>query len=361
MYKKTKYFSILSLLFIALTSNVNVLAEENKNNSTAETFSQWKSSFSQIARKKGVSDSFLKRIMPKIKLLPTVLDSDKKQSEFLLSFWDYTDRTLTEKRIQDGIKMSKKYKTLSKRTSEKYGVPSEFLLAFWGLETNYGTYKGEIDTLNALATLAYDKRRRTFFTNELITLLKLIEKGESTRFKGSWAGAFGNFQFMPTTYAAYAVDADSDGRRDVINSLHDAFASAGNYLSKMGWNNQYGWGYEVKLTQSLDWKSIPENNKMTISEWEKRGVLPACENKTTQNEQNLMAKLVLPSGIDGPAFLTYSNYDLIMRWNNSTLYALTVGALSDRISGKENAFCTPRRDVKISRDDMKFIQSQLIE
>lgn len=361
MSQKNILLKHLSLLFIVLLFNVNVLAEQNDNSVQSETFLQWKRDFHQIARKKGISDSFLKRIVPKLQYLSHVLDSDQKQSEFLLTFWDYTDRTLTQKRIQDGIKMSKKYKTLSKNTAEKYGVPAEFLLAFWGLETNYGTFKGEIDTLNALATLAYDKRRRSFFTNELITLLKLIEKGETTRFKGSWAGAFGNFQFMPTTYAAYAVDADSDGRRDVIYSLHDAFASAGNYLSKMGWNNQYGWGYEVQITKPLNWKSIPENNKMTVAEWEKRGVLPACEEKRPVSEQNLTAKLVLPTGIDGPAFLTYSNYDLIMRWNNSTLYALTVGALSDRISGKSTQFCTSRKDVKISRDDMKFIQTRLIE
>lgn len=361
MSQKSILLKVFSLLFIVLSFNINVMAEENVVVVVPEDFLQWKADFRKIARQKGISDSFLDKMMPKLKYLSHVLDSDKKQSEFLLSFWDYTDRTLSEKRVQDGVKMSKKYKTLANNTAKKYGVQSEFLLAFWGLETNYGAYKGEIDTLNALATLAYDKRRRNFFTNELITLLKLIEKGETTRFKGSWAGAFGNFQFMPTTYAAYAVDADSDGRRDIIHSLHDAFESAANYLSKMGWNNQYGWGYEVKLTKPLNWNTIPENNKMTVAEWEKRGVLPACEEKRSISEQNLTAKLVLPSGIDGPAFLTYSNYDLIMRWNNSTSYALTVGVLSDRISGKSTRFCTPRKNVKISRDDIKFIQSRLIE
>lgn len=352
-------FIIISLLSLS----VNAMAENLKYEKISEqkvAFEKWKIDFKRIALKKGLNSTFLDSVLPQLEYLPRVIQSDKKQSEFLLTFWDYTDRTITENRIKAGKNLSKQYHNLLKKTSEKYGVHPQILMAFWGMETNYGTYKGNIDTLNALATLAFDKRRRIFFTNELITLLKIKQNGEKTKFQGSWAGAFGNFQFMPTTYANYAVDADGDGQKDIINSLPDAFESAANYLSKMGWNDKQIWGKEVILTKKLNWKKIPENMRLSLQEWEKMGIFPACDKKWASDiDKSLLARLVLPNGIDGPAFLTFKNYDLIMRWNNSTMYALSVGILSDKIKHNTSLLCTKRNKKQISRSDIKYIQEKL--
>lgn len=355
---KTLLFNII--FFNMLFLNFTVFAKTFQQ-SDLTAFENWKQqSLKQEALKKGISEKFLTPLLPRLTYLPDVLKADKKQSEFLLTFWPYTDKVITPKRIQEGKENAKKYRTLLKQVSEKYNVHQKYILAFWGLETNYGAYKGNFDTLSALATLAFDKRRRTFFTNELLTLLKLIQNGEKTHFKGSWAGAFGNFQFMPTTYAAYAVDATGDGKKDIINSLPDAFESAANYLHKMGWKENQLWGKEVKFTQKLDWTNIPENYKMTVQEWQKRGVFPACGEKWSNEELNETARLVIPSGTDGPAFLTFKNYDYIMRWNNSSLYALSVGILADAIEN-DTHLCSKRSDALISRADIRFIQENLIK
>lgn len=356
-------FCFIFIVFSMLFFSINVIAENLKDKKiSAENvaFEKWKIDFKRIALKNGLKSTFLDSVLPQLDYLPKVIQSDKKQSEFLLTFWDYTDRTITTKRIQTGKNLSKLHADLLTKTAEKYGVHPQVLMAFWGMETNYGTYKGNIDTLDALATLAFDKRRRSFFTNELITLLKLIQSGEKTTFKGSWAGAFGNFQFMPTTYYYYAVDADGDGQKDIINSLPDAFESAANYLSKMGWNDKQIWGKEVILTKKLNWKKIPENMRLSLQEWEKMGIFPACDKKWASDiDKSLLARLVLPNGIDGPAFLTFKNYDLIMRWNNSTMYALSVGILSDKIKHNTSLLCTKRDKKQISRSDIKYIQEKL--
>lgn len=353
-----KVLIVINILF----ANIQANAQEslNKTNSQVQSeFEEWKQDFRKTAIQKGIDSGFLDEVLPQISYLPRVIESDKKQSEFLLTFWTYTDRVISEKRIREGKNMLKKYKSLLQKTSAKYGVQPEYLVAFWGLETNYGTYKGEINTLNALATLAFDKRRRAFFTNELITLLKIMQVGEQTAFKGSWAGAFGNFQFMPTTYATYAVDADKDGKKDIINSLPDAFESAANYLSKMGWNDSQSWGSEVVITQKLDWKKIHDKGKMPVSEWEKLGVLRADGKAWNAKTKRIMARLVLPTGIEGPAFLAYRNFDLIMRWNNSTLYALSVGILADKIKYHHAPIYAKPQQSVISRNDLAEIQKYL--
>lgn len=353
---------ILKIILLSSVLFLNICVQDKAfaaQTGQINAFEIWKKDLKKEALRNGISENFINKMLPKLKFLPKVLESDKKQNEFLLTFWAYTDKVLSEKRIREGKENFKKYAPLLTQTAEKYGIDPKYIMAFWGLETNYGAVKGDIHTLSALATLSFDKRRSAFFTRELITLLKLIEKGETSEFKGSWAGAFGNFQFMPTTYAAYAVDADLDGKRDIINSLPDAFASAANYLSKMGWKSNQLWGREVVLPHNFNWETIPENNKLPVLQWVAKGVAPACGNLFTQQELNEEATLVLPSGIEGPAFLTYRNYDLIMRWNNSSLYALSVGILADKIE-KENApICTPKKEIKISRNDIKFIQSEL--
>lgn len=361
MQFKKLFFNFISVSYLSLCvflSPVQSNADSKKTLSRQEEFENWKDDFYEMARRNGIEKSLLNNVLPNMKLLEKVLQADQKQSEFVLTFWDYTDRTLSESRIKKGREILFEYQAFLKTISKKYNVPSSYLVAFWGLETNYGLFKGKINTLDALATLSFDKRRRTFFTNELITLLKLIQNGEKTEFYGSWAGAFGNFQFMPTTYAAYGVDADGDGNRDVINSIPDAFASAANYLHQMGWDEKASWGREVRISPKIKWNVLNKKPKRTVAEWMKLGVRPI--RMIDENEKKIEAKLLMPMGINGPKFLTYPNFDRIKRWNNSNLYALSVGLLSDALQNKNAKIYAKRKNQKISKEDIVLIQKKLI-
>ncbi len=360
MRLRNTFFTFFSVSYISLSIlllSTSATAQIDKEISVEESFDDWKKEFKKIAMQNGVEKSLLNNILPKLTLLPNVLSADKKQSEFLLTFWDYTDKALSESRIKKGREILKEYQAFLKYVSQKYGVDEHYLVAFWGLETNYGLFKGNIKTLDALATLAYDKRRRSFFTRELITLLKLMQNGEKTPFYGSWAGAFGNFQFMPTTYAAYAIDADGDGNKDIINSMPDAFSSAANYLSKMGWDENFHWGREVKIYQNVNWNKLHAVQKRPVKEWMKLGVKPIA--KIPLKEREVLAKLIMPMGVNGPKFLVYPNFDRIMRWNNSTLYALSIGLLSDTFRDDKFKISAKRTQNKISRNDIRFIQKKL--
>ncbi|MBQ8251314.1 MAG: lytic murein transglycosylase [Alphaproteobacteria bacterium] len=351
-------FSTTCIIGKIFFTSPELFAQEPQIQINVQAFENWKEEFKKEALQKGVEKSLLNRVLPDLKLLDNVLKSDRKQSEFLLTFWDYTNRTLSESRIKKGREILLKYQAFLDSVSKMYGVDKHYLVAFWGLETNYGLFKGKIKTLDALATLSFDKRRRRFFTNELITLLKIMQNGEETEFYGSWAGAFGNFQFMPTTYAAYAVDADGDGNKDIINSLPDAFSSAANYLSKMGWDETHPWGREVTLFKNVNWNKITAQPKRPVKEWIKLGVKPL--QKISSSEREVEARLVMPMGINGPKFLTYPNYDKIMRWNNSSLYALSVGLLANMLKEEDFQIKAKKVQTKISRNDIEFIQSKLI-
>ncbi|MBR4927117.1 MAG: lytic murein transglycosylase [Alphaproteobacteria bacterium] len=324
-----------------------------------ESFDEWKKSFRTQAINAGLDDSYIDNILPRMQLLPQVVESDKKQPEFQLTFWDYIDRTLTEKRLKDGRRILKEHKNILETAEKKYNVPAKYIVSFWGMETNYGGYKGNIDTLNALTTLAYDKRRRTFFTRELITFLKVMKKDKLKDVKGSWAGAFGHFQFMPTTFDAYAVDGDGDGRRDIVNSIPDAVESAANYLSKIGWNNEVKWGREVKSFKPVSWKKLHEKEKRPLHEWIELGFEPANDIEWPKTSEFVQAEFVMPMGIHGPAFLGYDNYRVSMRWNKSQLYALAVGLLSDALVIGEYQIYKPRKNIKISYNQIQEIQELL--
>ena len=343
-----KSVSCMILMMLGLVSQ-SVCAQED--------FSQWKQSFRQEALAQGVSSRTLDKFIPRMSLLPQVVQSDRKQPEFVSTFWEYVDARLTQSRIEQGQMLLKRYPTWLGRISDFYSVPKEYILAFWGLETNYGKITGNTDVLNALATLAYNPRRRKFFTRELIAFLKILEQEKWDSVKGSWAGAFGQFQFMPTTFEAYAVDADQNGSRNILSSMPDAFASAANYLHKMGWNPNETWGQEVTLPESLNWKKVYESKDKSVADWQALGILPVSGKwliaKSTE------ASLLMPMGKSGPAFLTFPNFKRVMKWNKSELYALTVCFLADILGEKWEGITHPRMTQRLSTEQVYQIQEHL--
>ncbi|MBQ3696065.1 MAG: lytic murein transglycosylase [Alphaproteobacteria bacterium] len=322
-----------------------------------DDFTLWKQNFRQEALHAGVSTATLNKFLPRMKLLPQVVQADKKQPEFVSTFWEYTDARLTQGRIDQGKMLLKRYPTWLKRISDTYNVPAEYILAFWGLETNYGKITGNTDVLNALTTLAYNPRRRKFFTRELIAFLKILEQERWDSVQGSWAGAFGQFQFMPTTFETYAVDADKNGSRNILTSMPDAFASAANYLHKMGWDPAESWGQEVQLPVHLNWTAVYKNKEKTLAEWQALGILPVAGAWRSDNQTK--ASLLMPMGKSGPAFLTFPNFKRVMRWNKSELYALSVCFLADILADDWNGIAHPRTEQRLSTAQVYEIQDRL--
>ncbi len=253
-----------------------------------------------------------------------------------------------------------KHRKLLSQIKAETGIPPHYLLAFWGLETNYGGYLGKTSTLSALATLACDQRRSTFFTKEFINALRIIDSGDITpeQMRGSWAGAMGHMQFMPTTYLKYAQDGDGDGRRNLWRSIPDALLSAGNFLKQLGWDPDLDWGQEVQPPTSFNYLLAGRNHTLKLADWAKLNIVTTSGAPLTPTEQQ--AQLIVPSGHEGPAFLVTKNFDTIMRWNQSEFYALAVGLLADRIAGAPPLHRSPpTTNQQISRQQIYQLQQDL--
>ncbi|MBR4127156.1 MAG: lytic murein transglycosylase [Alphaproteobacteria bacterium] len=296
------------------------------------SFEEWMEDFRREAVDSGISAQSLDTAFRTVRLYPEVIELDRKQPEFRRDFQTYIDKSIDASRIRKAQKLLKTHKKLFAAIEKKYKVPASYLVAFWGMETNFGTRKGTFPTIDVLSTLAYDTRRPAFFRSELLYGIRLIQDGLPVeKMTGSWAGAVGNFQFMPSTLSRFGVDYDGDGQIDLWDSLPDALASAANYLSSEGWNPSIGWGGEVVLPKKFDWKLIEQEK--TLKEWQDEGVVFA-DASPVKEPLSTSAELFLPAGVRGPAFLVYSNFRVILKWNNSVLYAIAVGHLSDRIQSR---------------------------
>lgn len=262
-----------------------------------------------------------------------VVELDRDQPEFVQTFADYFNRRVTDYRVSKGRDLLKEHQALLGKLTREYGIPAQYLLAFWGLETNFGGYLGKVPTLDSLTTLACDPRRSTFFTAQLFDALDLVDQHQLDlkQMQGSWAGAIGHTQFMPTAYRHYGVDGDGDGRVDLWGSIPDALTSAANYLKSLGWETELRWGREVSLPEDFSYRESGIDNRKALHEWQSLGVRRV--NGASLGDAEVEAALLVPSGADGPKFLIYKNFDVIMRWNRSQFYALSVGHLSDRING----------------------------
>ncbi|NMH59999.1 lytic murein transglycosylase [Alteromonas ponticola] len=322
-------------------------------------FNECKLKLRDQAKQSGVSPQVADNVFDKLVYQPRVIELDRSQPEFVQTFPNYFGKRVTDWRVEKGQQMYAEHKTLLDSLNSKYGIPPHYLIAFWGLETNFGSYKGKMPVLDSLATLACDPRRSEFFTQELITAVKLLEREslDQEKMVGSWAGAMGHTQFMPSAYARYAIDGDNDGRVDLWESEQDALTSAANFLAELGWQPGFRWGREIQLPQNFDYDLAGYSNRRTLTEWHELGVTKA--NGKPLGEDDVQAYVVVPAGYQGPAFIAYPNFRVIMRWNNSEFYAIAVGHLADRIiQGEKLATALPDLPT-YSRDDIIALQTAL--
>ena len=306
-------------------------------NASEQNFEKWLAEFRTEARSKGISDQIFDAALAKAVPIKRVVELDRRQPEFTMTFDEYLGKIASPTRARIAAKMLVEHDEILTKVSKKYGVQKRYIVTFWGVETNFGQYLGSFNVPHALATLAFDGRRSAYFRKELLNALKILEEGHITpdKMKGSWAGAMGQSQFMPSSFLSYAVDWDGDGKRDIWGTKADVFASTAYYLSKAGWRDDITWGRKVKLPKgfSMNGKSAKAladgKTRAKLPVWAKLGVLSADGGALPT--KNLTARLVMPAGSDGPAFLVYSNFDSILDWNRSNYYALAIGHLSDKL------------------------------
>lgn len=304
---------------------------------SAEDFDAWLQAFKPYARELGISEQTLEQAFVDAKPIERVVELDQSQPEFIQTFTTYLQRRVTPKQISRGQQLQSEQGALLQAVQARYGIPAQVLLAFWSLETNYGQTRGNFLVPHALATLAYEGRRQAFFQSQLVDALRIIDQGHiaASDMLGSWAGALGHMQFMPSTFLAYAVDGDGDGKIDVWNSTADAMHSAGHYLQAMGWQGSKPMMVEVVLPENFAWQDTGLGNRRSVSAWMQAGVSLAMPDALPASflAGNDQAAVVLPQGWQGPAFMVFDNFNIIMKWNRSTLYALSVAHLASRLAG----------------------------
>lgn len=338
------------------------LTSASPTTATATAFDDWLEAFRSEALGRGITATTFDRAFARVEPIARVIELDRRQPEFTQTFWTYLDKRVTPERIDRGRALLARHRALLERVQQSYGVQPRFVVALWGLESNYGDHTGTYPLVAALATLAHDARRSDFFRAQLFSTLELMQRGDIPfDAEGSWAGAMGQPQFMPTTYRDFAVDFDGDGRRDLWNSLPDIFASAANYLAAAGWQGDRTWGREVRLPAGFDYAFASLEVEKPLAEWQRLGV-----RRTDQGPLPAVAiegSIVLPAGAtDGPALLTYRNFRAVMAWNRSILYAIAVGHLSDRLAdGAPFAAVRPVREVPLSVADVTEMQRRLGE
>lgn len=313
----------------------------------------------RAAIKSGVSKSIADRALGGVKYDEKAVRFSRSQPEYKTPIWDYMAFLVDDQRIADGKAMLKRHNRTLRAVEKRYGVDRHIITALWGVESDYGQFRGDFYIPHALANVACSGRRAKYFRGELITVLKLVDRGDLRLedLQGSWAGAFGQTQFMPSTYRRLAVDFDRDGRRDLVNSVPDALASTANYLKKAGWRSDQPWGYEVQLPRGYKGPS-GRKKKATPGTWAKRGLKMADGSRLKGSAK---AGLLLPSGANGPAFLVTSNFDALYSYNVAESYALAIGHLSDRLrGGKGFSKSWPTSDPGLSRAQRLHLQKLLI-
>lgn len=341
----------------AITSNIS---PQNDN------FQRCIANLRSQAISSGVNESTYDRYTQNLTPDYSVIDKLNYQPEFSTPIWDYLSGLVDEERVQAGRQKMAQYRDVLNRASQAYGVPVETIVAVWGVESNYGDISGKYPLLQALGTLSCEGRRQSYFRGEFFATMRILQRGDlrEDQLKGSWAGAFGHTQFMPSTYERLAVDFDGDGRRDLVSSVPDALASTANFLKQAGWQTGMPWGFEVKIPQGMSVSGESRRNKKPLSTWEQSGITRIDGSPLVQGNLSATtsAGLMMPAGANGPAFLVFKNFDAIYSYNAAESYGLAIAHLSDRLRGT-GPFVTawPTDDAGTSRAERREIQQFLLK
>jgi membrane-bound lytic murein transglycosylase B len=322
-------------------------------------FADWVSRFRDTARAAGIDEATLHAAFDNVAFIPRVVDLDRAQPEFTRTVWAYLDGVVTTRRVDAGRDKLLQLHDEAGAASAKYGVPPQVLIAIWGIESDFGNNFGDIPTIDALSTLGFEGRREAWARGQLLDALKILQSGDIARDRmiGSWAGAMGQTQFLPSAFLAYAVDADGDGRRDIWGSMADVLASTANFLARSGWQADQPWGAEVRLPPDFDVSRADDALRQPTAQWATEGVQTPDGAPLPEFTEGM---ILLPAGARGPAFLIGPNFRTIRRYNNSVSYALAVGILAQRLTGGSDVQASWPRDLPaLTRSQLLELQTAL--
>ncbi|MGO4906812.1 lytic murein transglycosylase [Pseudorhodobacter sp. W20_MBD10_FR17] len=320
----------------------------------------WLAGFRIRAAAAGISDPVMDQALTGLSFDADVIRRDRNQSEFTKTIWDYLDTAASDERVKNGTAALQKHRAVLDQIEAKYGVDKEVVAAVWGLESAFGNFRGSVPTIQSLASLAYDGRRAAFFEGELLAALKILQAGDTVaaNMQGSWAGAMGHTQFMPSSFLAYAVDFNGDGKRDIWgDDPTDALASTASYLAGYGWTKNMPWGVEITLPAGFDYDQTSERVKKPVAEWQALGVRRADGRDLPDHGA---ASVLLPGGARGAAFLIFSNFQVIERYNTADAYVIAVGHLADLLKGGPRFKSGWPRDLRaLTLDERLALQTRL--
>jgi len=321
-FKKILFITVFTV-FLSISYRASAVSRQ--------PFEAWLGALKEEAAQSGISSSVISMALDNIRPVERIIELDRKQPEGRMSFAKYRQNIVNDSRINKGRALMQEHAVLLAAVNQKYGVAPQYIVALWAIETNFGQNTGGFDVVTALATLAWDGRRAAFFRKELLTALQILDQGHITHenMRGSWAGAMGQNQFMPSSFNSYAVDYNEDNKKDIWTSLPDIFASSSNYLSRNGWKTGQRWGRAVSLPEGFSDNLVGLEIRKPLAEWSKAGVTRPGGGALPVD--NMQASLVAPDGMEGPVFLVYDNYRTIMTWNRSTYFATSVGLLANAI------------------------------
>ncbi|MFA0442475.1 lytic transglycosylase [Vibrio sp. 10N.286.49.C2] len=315
---------------LGVSLSASVLASEK------ESFEDYVEGLKQEAKSLGISEQILTEAFKGVEFKPRAVTADRNQPEKKLTLDEYIPRAVPDWKVKKAKELHSKYYSELKAVADKYGVQSRFIVALWGVESNFGTYTGNYRVIDALSTLAYEGRREAFFRKEALAALTILEEGHIApdKMKGSWAGAMGQSQFMPSSFLSFAADGNGDGKKDIWNTEADVFASTANYLAQSGWNDDYTWGRQVKVSHGIspDLQGREAEKGKYLQEWSKLGVTRYDGQPLPQLDEDVKAWLIMPDEENGRVYLVYNNYNVLMKWNRSYYFALAVSHLADRIA-----------------------------
>ncbi len=338
----------VTLMLGTVVLNTFIIAQESKDAADQQAFQEWLQVLIAEAREAGIREDIIEQALIPVTPIPQVVAADRSQAEFVETLDQYLEKRVTAWRINTGRERLRENRELLNRVAAEYGVQPRFIVAFWGVETNFGNFTGGTDVIQALVTLAYDPRRAAYFRRELMSALDILNEGHISHadMKGSWAGAMGQSQFMPSSFMQFAVDFDGDGKRDIWTSKADVFASIANYLRAAGWRDDQTWGREVVLPADYhqnaeQWQQAETSFscsvlrrhtiQQSLPQWQAAGVRSL--NGAALPNVDFQASIILPDGEGGRAFVTYDNFRAILRYNCANNYALSVGYLADSFRG----------------------------